>query len=54
MRTSDFAIRSVNYRMIERIDAYLVIPLAFTALVSGVAVSLGDDVGWARRPRALV
>lgn len=38
--TSDLALVGACYRLIERIDAALVIPLAFGSLASGVVISL--------------
>lgn len=46
--TGDAAVRGVCYRMIERLDVWLVIPGAFGALASGVVLSVVTPWGLAR------
>ncbi len=46
--TSSVEIRRVCYHMIDRIDLFVVIPLAFAALLSGVVLSLVTPWGLAR------
>lgn len=52
--TTDGVVRHVAYRMIERLDTYLVIPLAFTALASGVVVAVCTPWGLTRYRWVLV
>lgn len=46
--TSDVDVRRVCYVMIERLDFFLVIPLAFAALTTGVVLSLVTPWGLTR------
>lgn len=46
--TSDAAVRRVCYHMIERIDAYLVIPGAAGALISGLVLCAVTPWGFTR------
>ena len=46
--TGDVDVRQVCYRMMERIDTFLVIPGAFAALVSGIVLCVVTPWGVAR------
>jgi uncharacterized membrane protein len=46
--TADADVRRVCYRMISSVDAFLVIPGAFTALVSGIVLAVVTPWGLAR------
>ena len=48
LRWTPPTVRHVNYVMIERLDTYLVILLAFSALTTGVVLSLTTKWGLSR------
>lgn len=52
--TGEATLGHAAYRMIERLDAYLVIPLAFAALVSGVLAAICTPWGLTRYRWVLV
>ncbi|HEY5822460.1 MAG TPA: hypothetical protein VIT20_10820 [Propionibacteriaceae bacterium] len=46
--TGSAEVRRVSYALIDQIDVYLVIPLAFTTLIGGIVVSLATPWGLIR------